>query len=64
MKRKSQRKYRMQREGDETYNCVRYTTEFNTRLVPEKEDNISELTFSCTVYEWPYYCNATLCMFL
>jgi hypothetical protein len=51
MKRKSQRKYRMEREGDEAYNCVRYTTKFNTRLVPENEDNVSELTLIvlCTI---------------
>jgi hypothetical protein len=64
MKRKSQRKYRMEREGDEAYNRVRNTTKYNTRLVPENEGNASELTFNCAVHDWPYDWKATLCMFL
>jgi len=54
----------MEREGDEAYSCVRYTTKFNTRLVPVNEDNVSELTFNCTVYERPCDCTATMCVFL
>jgi len=53
----------MEREGDEAYSCVRNTAKFNTRLVPVNEDNASELTFNCTVYERPYDCIETLCIF-